>query len=793
MRSVLLLALAVSLGLFACTALAHNTPADGLSTVSAYPNLIDRLGLEAVAKLSGKMRPEDELYQLSREAFVAGKSAKVTGTGSCLLILMQWTDHPAYEVAHPSSAYQDMVFSTGTYPNGSMNDYYLENSYGQYGVAGLASGWHTSAHPYGDITPTDYSQVRDMITQAVIDLDPVIDYSQFDNDGPDGVPDSGDDDGYVDSLFFVHAGPGREQTGDDNDIWSHAWAFSSGGVATNDGVICYRYSVEPEELEDETQITIGVFAHEYGHVLGLPDLYDTDYSSSGIGSWGLMSGGSWARVSGEAVGSSPAHMTAWSKWKLGWLTPIAVTADMLGVTIPPVQTNPVAYRIYRDGASTGDEFFLVENRQPIGFDAGLTRRQVDNGLPLASGMVIYHVDDGLSGNSNENHRLVDVVEASPWFHAPDDWIEHLDGPRDYSLQLWLNNYNRGDNGDAWPGWTVASADSTDWIGLRDRNRFADDTIPSAEDYFCDATGIAIENIAVVGQDVTADFRIGAKTAPLVAPDKTLTWDFEVDADGWRFCHSYVHHDMTQSGSCVGAGGLWFGVDDEDYECPPGYGNNWYDFTWRTVGVNSGATVTLRHHYDLEPSYDFGHVEVRCAGDPDATWYEIASFDGFSDCVTDTWAIPSAAFAACENEYGYAIIDLRLRLTSDSGWSAEDDGYCGIGWWVDEVSLTGEFVTGVDDVPGLGLPAVLNSAVPNPFNPSTTLKYHIPAGARNVELSVYDQRGRMVRTLSTGDEAGWQERTWDGRDETGRNMPSGVYFARLDVDGALRIQKLALLK
>ncbi len=792
MRCVLQLTLAVSLCLICCTALAHTVDPGQPTPVSADPALIDRLGPEAVVKLAGDVRPEEELYNLSREEISAGKSAKVIGTGSCLLILMQWTDHPADEVNHPGSAYQDMVFSTGTYPNGSMNDFYLENSYGQFGVAGLASGWHTSAYPYADITPTDYNQVRDMIVQAITDLDPVIDYSQYDNDGPDGIPNSGDDDGNVDALFFVHAGPGREQSGDDNDIWSHAWAFS-GGVTTNDGVSCYRYSVEPEKLVDGTQITIGVFAHEYGHVLGLPDLYDTDYSSSGIGDWGLMSGGSWGRVSGEAVGSSPAHMTAWCKWKLGWLTPTTVTVDQLGVTLPPVETNAVAYRIFRGGATSGDEYFLVENRQPIGFDQGITRRQVDFGLPLAQGMLIYHVDDGLSGNSNDSHRLVDVVEASPWFHAPDDWIEHLDGPRDYTLQLWLNNFNRGDNGDPWPGWTVASADSTDWVGPRDRNRFADDTIPSAEDYFCDATGIAIENITLVGQDVTADFLIGAKRAPLLAPDKTLTWDFEADDGDWQFCNSYVHHDLTQSGTCGGTGGLWFGLDDPDYDCPPGYGNNWYDFTWRTVGVTSGATVTLRHHYDLEPAYDFAYVEVRCAGDPDATWYEIATFDGFSDCVTDTWAIPSAAYSDCENESGYAVIDLRLRMTSDGAYSAEDGSHCGIGWWVDEVSLTGEFVTGVDDMPGLGLPALLDQAVPNPFNPTTTLKYHIPAGARTVKLAIYDQRGHLVRTLATDDEAGWQERTWDGRDETGRNMSSGVYFARLTVDGALKIQKLALLK
>ncbi|MBU0740880.1 M6 family metalloprotease domain-containing protein [bacterium] len=792
MRCAVLLTLSIALLFMAGTALAHGGHHGGPSPVAADPDLLSRLGPAAVAKLAGGGEPEADLYRLTLAEIAAGKSAKVTGTGSCLLILFQWTDHPADGVAHPGSAYNDMMFSAGTYATGSVNDFYLENSYGQYGVTGLASGWHTSSGLYAAFAPTDYGQVRDMIAAAVAQLDPVIDYSQYDNDGPDGVPDSGDDDGYVDALFFVHAGPGREQTGDDNDIWSHAWAFY-GGLSTGDGVGIYRYSVEPEMLSDGAQITIGVFAHEYGHVLGLPDLYDTDYSTSGIGDWGLMSGGSWCRRSGDPVGSSPAHLTAWSKWKLGWLTPNVVTADQLGATLPPVETSAVAYRIFRGGATAGDEFFLVENRQPIGFDGGLTRRQVDLGLPQPQGMIITHVDESMSANSNDNHRLVDIVEASPWFHAPGDWMEHLDGPRDYALQLWLDQYNRGDNGDAWPGWSTASLDSTDWIGPRDRDRFADDTIPPAEDYFCDASGIAIENIALAGQDVTADFLVGAKRLPAVSPDKSLTWTFETDSEGWLFCRGYVHHDLTQGGSCGGAGGLWFGLDDADYVCPPGYGNNWNDFTWRTVGVSDGATVSLRHRYDLEVGYDFARLEVRCAGDPEVAWYEIASFGGYSDCVTDTWAIPTSAISACANAFGFAVLDLRLRLDSDEGWSAEDGGYCGIGWWVDEITITGEYAVGVGDLPGAGLPAMLRPASPNPFNPVTALKYHVPAGAREVGLSVYDQRGRLVRDLSASPEAGWQERSWDGRDETGRNLPSGIYFARLNVDGALRIQKLALLK
>jgi immune inhibitor A len=784
-----------ALFLLVCTAplptSAHGSHLDGPQPVSADPQLLESLGTRAVARLAGDSRPEIELYALHQDAMKAGGPEKVVGTGTCLLILVDWADHPADQLAHPGADFQSMMFSTGVWPTGSMNDFYLENSQGQYGVTGAASGWHTSGTPYANVTPTDYSQVRTMLAAIITEFDPVIDYSLYDNDGPDDLPDSGDDDGYIDALFFVHAGPGRESTGDDNDIWSHAWSFTS-GVPTADGVSAYRYSVEPEAFSDGTLMTVGVFCHEYGHVIGLPDLYDTDYTSSGIGDWGLMSGGSWGRAPGGVAGSSPSHLTAWCKARLGWLTPTTVTSDVYGAVLPPAEFNNVAYRIFRGGAAAGDEYFLVENRQPVGFDQTLTRRQVDFGLPQAAGMVIYHVDEAVSGNSNENHRLVDVVEASPWFDSPTDWLEHLDGPRDYALQLWLNNYNRGDNGDAWPGWSTASADSTDWVGPRDRDRFADDTIPPAHDYTCDPTGIAIENIVAAGQDVTADFLVAAKRAPMVAPDKILSWDFEADTGGWQFCNGYVHHDTSQSGSCSGAGGLWFGLDDPDWVCPPGYGNNWYDFTWKTVGVSAGATVSLRHHYGLESGYDYAWVEVRCADDPVATWYTVANFDGTSACVTDTWAIPPAAIAAYANEYGYAVLDLRLRMTSDGGWSAEDGSFCGIGWWIDEVTITGEYATAAGDPPTPAR-AELLPAMPNPFNPSTTLKFNVPAGAREVSLTVFDQRGRAVRALSVDNVPGWAEARWDGRDEDGRTLSSGVYFARLDIDGSVLTEKLALLK
>lgn len=764
----------------------------GPRPVAADPDLLARLGTAATVRAAGSGLPEAELYRESRDARKSGLGVATTGSGACLVVLVGWSDHPADATAHPAAAYQEMMFSAGTHPTGSLHDFYLENSHGLFQVQGLVSGWHTASAPYANLDPSSYVEVRSMIAAVLTQLDPVIDYSLYDNDGPDGVPHTYDDDGLVDALFFVHAGPGREQTGDSADIWSHSWSFST-PLATADGVALKRYSVEPEELADGSQITMGVFAHEYGHVLGLPDLYDTDYSSSGVGEWCLMGSGSWGRRPGDPAGSSPSHLTAWCKAQLGWVAPVVVVADLPGVTVPPAETDPAAYRVFRGGVATGDEYFLVENRQPLGFDAALTRRQVDAGLPQAAGLVIYHVDEAATGNSDEKHRLVDVVEASPWSSAPGDWIEHLDGPRDVALQLQLDEYNRGDNGDAWPGWSAVSADTTDWSGARDRDRFADDTIPPATDNVCDPTGLALENIALSGQDVTLDFVLGAKQVPRVAADKSLAWNFETGTDGWLFCRSYVHHDAGLSGSCSGDGGLWFGTVDPEFECNPGYGNDWFDFTWTTVGVSAGAAITLRHRYDIEPDYDFAFIEGRCAGDPAAPWVEIAALTGASSCVTDTWEIPSALIGACDNDYGFAVLDLRLRLDTDGGWSAEDGNFCGFGWWVDEVILDGEFATGTGETPDAGLVARLLPASPNPFNPATVLKYCVPIGAREVGLAVFDQRGRRVRDLETQRAAGWHQCAWDGCDGAGRVLPSGVYFARYVVDEVSRVEKLALLK
>jgi hypothetical protein len=143
---------------------------------------------------------------------------------------------------------------------------------------------------------------------------------------------------------------------------------------------------------------LGVFAHEFGHDFGLPDLYDTDSSSKGAGVWDIMAGGSWLGF--PVRGSNPAHFSAWSKVKLGWIDPVVVTTPLIQTEVPRVETYPVVFKLPIRSSPSGDEYFMVENRQQFGYDSNLP----------ASGILIWHVDDSLTHNDNDNHRLVDLVE-----------------------------------------------------------------------------------------------------------------------------------------------------------------------------------------------------------------------------------------------------------------------------------------------------------------------------------------------------------------------------------------------
>ncbi len=210
------------------------------------------------------------------------------------------------------------------------------------------------------------------------------DWGAYDNDGPDGIANSGDDDGYVDVLVVLHPTSGAEcgRPGKEYRIWSHKWSLSDGAVtpsaayvtatpSANGGHIQVDdYAVGPVYACGGAQINeIGVLTHELGHAFGLPDLYDTDERDGkhqGAGNWDLMASGNWG--CNGASPDVPCHLSAWSKLVLGWadVETLQLDTDLGTLTLPPVETTGKIYLV--DAADGSGEFYLLENRQPIGFD-----------------------------------------------------------------------------------------------------------------------------------------------------------------------------------------------------------------------------------------------------------------------------------------------------------------------------------------------------------------------------------------------------------------------------------------
>ena len=311
-------------------------------------------------------------------------------------------------------------------PTNSVRDYYDEVSYGKLDVAPAGEtsgtnngviGWLTLPYNHPNYTNNYGDAERTLTRDAINAANPYINYAAFDANG-DGelVPEelhitiiaAGYESG---SANGAPCGPG---------IWGHRWTLPSAYVPRPDNVWvghagytefgewhCSQYNA-PGHMA-----TVGIMAHEFGHDLGLPDLYDSGKApalvSAGIGNWSLMAGGTWNRLAGQLPGTSPSHPDAWSKYVKGWTSPTPVTTAEAGATFPAAATSPTVRRLLDNangvdwtwnGSGTG-EYFLVENRQRVGYDAALP----------GCGLIVYHVDETRGTNQDESRRLVDVEEA----------------------------------------------------------------------------------------------------------------------------------------------------------------------------------------------------------------------------------------------------------------------------------------------------------------------------------------------------------------------------------------------
>ncbi|MBU1984079.1 M6 family metalloprotease domain-containing protein [bacterium] len=379
-----------------------------------------------------------------------------------LAILVDFSDNGSRVQA---DFFDGLLFDT---TRGSLRDYYREVSYGNLTLTTVnlpgALGWQRAPQTYAYYVNRQngfgsYPRNAQRLAEDAVHLvDPLVDFSQYDND----------DDGYVDALFIIHAGPGAERTGNSNHIWSHMWRMRPQNM---DGVTTEIYSMEPEFWNTAGDMTCGVYAHEMGHsVFGLPDFYDYDYDSEGLGKWSLMAGGSW---NGQ-LGASPAHPDAWGRIQMGFVQPVIVSNDVAVATIPCVETSPVIYRLWTNGTG-GQQYFLAENRQRRGYDAAIP----------GDGLLIYHVDDREHGNDNQwypGHTTQGNYQVA---------LEQADG--EWNLE---RNMNTGDPSDPFPGTTG-------------RTRFTRLTTPDSRDYNQQDTRVGVRRISASGDTMTASLLVGS--------------------------------------------------------------------------------------------------------------------------------------------------------------------------------------------------------------------------------------------------------------------------------------------
>ncbi|MCP4580126.1 MAG: M6 family metalloprotease domain-containing protein [candidate division Zixibacteria bacterium] len=598
--------------------------------VSIAPEIVQHLKdtgqLEQVVQ-ADRLARDRGVWEANPDPIQLGGLATDIDTVYCIIVLvdfedMQYTDG----LTVLPEQFDSLLFSEDVFEPGSMTDYYFETSYGGTLLLGEVTQWYRMPQTYdyyvdGQRGFGNYPRNAQRLAQdAVLAADPDVDFEPYDNDG----------DTMVDGLFIVHAGPGYEDTGNVNYIHSHAWQTYV-NVWLDDGVYVSRYSMEPEETASQQIIRIGVFCHEFGHVLGLPDLYDYDYDSDGCGYWSIMSAGSW----GDG-GRTPVHFDAWSKMALGFVNPTTLDGNLFQEQIDAAEYSPDIYRLFSLGAPMA-QYFMVENRRREMFDAFLP----------GDGLLIYHVDDDVDNNNDQTHYHVAVEQA--------------DGEFD------LENNRGSDSGDPWPGYT--------------NNRTFDDfSVPDAHLYFYGPSEVAVANISDSDSTMYADLFIWYD-APLYEllnvefddtengngngyPEAGETCDLiftaqnvRADADNLNVTASSSAPEIVFTDDVSSFGDLPINTpfDNESdlitFEVPDGYPNGLVNFTL-TFSANDGD-----HVQEFVRRVVIGEAELLLVDDDDGDVLEMYYTDALDelDIVYEVWDISAQGSPAAElAEYPFVI-------------------------------------------------------------------------------------------------------------------------------------------
>lgn len=451
-------------------------------------DLLSRKPIEqkAPAKLLGRNIVSPVRKQIGKNGEI-----KNAAESQYLVILVNFQDST---MRHTNSDFdrwlneKDYSVNGGT---GSVKDYYRDNSMGAFIPNFHVVGPYTLSQPtkyYGENTSDDAAsdaRPRDMVKEAcqLAKADhPELDFSQFDNDG----------DGEMDNCYVIYAGYSEASTANDDDIWPHSWYLGDEKLSI-DGITINNYSCSAELVGMPGNGTpsmdgIGTFTHEFGHVLGLKDMYDTDSYTNGKGldpgDYSLYASGSYNNNS-----HTPPCLMAFERMQMGWMKEgedIVELKNPEDVELASIANNKARFINAQPDRTpgTGMEWFILENRQQTGWDKYIP----------AHGLVITHYDytdemvnqywDVNGPNNNAKHRCMYIVPA-----------DNIDDANSRS-------------GDTYPG---TSANTS----------FTDTSKPAAINWAGEKLGVPVTNITEAGGLVRFQIKDGTSVWNVIKTEKPL--------------------------------------------------------------------------------------------------------------------------------------------------------------------------------------------------------------------------------------------------------------------------------
>ena len=305
----------------------------------------------------------------------------LTGTPRSVAILVNFQD---VQFRYTRQDFDNLLNQSGYSQNGatgSCRDYFIASSdslfqpyFDVYGPYTVSKNMAYYGAEDGDDHDTDPGMA--FIEAAQLAAADGVDFTQYDTDN----------DGLIDNVFFYYAGNNQAEGASANTIWPHASNLSWRDIHLNGKLLAsYACTSELRGQSSQTMCAIGTFCHEFGHVLGLPDFYDTSYRQYTVGDWDIMCSGSYNNNS-----CTPPSYSSYERFYLGWLTPVQLEEANHYYLQPLAETN-TAYLIadrHHNLSGTNpspSEFFLLENRQHTGWDEPYAS------LP-GTGMVVWHID-----------------------------------------------------------------------------------------------------------------------------------------------------------------------------------------------------------------------------------------------------------------------------------------------------------------------------------------------------------------------------------------------------------------